>query len=128
MADSFVQNVKNQAPAKTMKAIFLKRKPIFWAVQIGGLILIAGASLWFSFSLPAVLSGAVLGYLNMALLLKIFRPGISFSFLILKAAVFLFLIYVLLRYLDGFSFLFGISSQLLYLMGLSLEVLKHDSL
>ena len=88
----------------------------------------AGASLWFSFSLLAVLSGAVLGYFNMALLLKIFRPGIRLVFLVLKSAVFLFLIYVLFQYLDGFSFLFGISSQLLYLMGLSLEVLKHDSL
>ena len=85
-------------------------------------------TLWFSFSFFDVLCGAVIGYLNMFFLLTIFRPGLYFGVLILKSIVFLFLIYALFQYLDGFSFLFGISSQLLYLMGLSLEVLKHDSL
>ena len=111
------------------KTSILKRKPCFWISQIcgGGLILLA--SYYWSLSLGSVLCGVLLVFVNMELLFWLFPlRAVSLYFLILKYAGLALIIYILSLYMDGLSFLVGLSIVFFYLLGLSLEVLKYDSL
>ena len=111
------------------KTSILKRKPCFWISQIcgGGFILLA--VYYWSLSLVSVLCGVLLVFVNMELLFRLFPlRAFSLYFLILKYSFLALIIYILSSYIDGLSFLAGLSIVFFYLLGLSLEALKYDSL
>ena len=72
----------------------------------------------------------ILSYANMEFLFRFFRPGGGgfLIFLSLKNVLLIGGLYLFKDYVDGFSFLLGLTSMLFYLAGLSWEVLKHKSL
>lgn len=111
------------------KTSILKRKPCFWVSQLCGGIAILLASYYWTLSFRSVLCGVLLVFVNMEFLFWLFplRP-ISLYFFVLKYSLLALLIYILASYIDGLSFLVGLSIMFFYLLGLSLEVMKYDSL
>ena len=111
------------------KTSILKRKPFFWISQICGGALIFLASYFWSLSFGSVLCGMLLVFVNMEFLFWLFPlRSVSLYFLLLKYSVFALIVYILSSYIDGLSFLVGLSIVFFYLLGLSLEVMKYDSL
>ena len=111
------------------KTSILKRKPCFWISQICGGVLILLVSYYWSLSLSSVLCGVLLVFVNMELLFWLFPlRSVSLFFLIFKYLALALIIYILSSYIDGLSFLAGLSIVFFYLLGLSLEALKYDSL
>ncbi len=111
------------------KTSILKRKPCFWISQaVGGAFLLT-AVYYGSLSMASMLCGVLLIFFNMEFLFWIFPSRtLSLYFLILKYFFLAVIIYILSPYIDGLSFLAGLSIVFFYLLGLSLEVVKYDSL
>ncbi len=105
------------------------RKSIFWTIQAIGLLFIqAGASYW-KLSFWSVWGGILLVYLNMEILFWVIRNFFSsFYLIVLKYLIFVLLIYFLKDYIDLLSFLLGLSSIFFYIVGLSVEAVRNDSL
>lgn len=111
------------------KTSILKRKPCFWISQICGGALILFVSYFWSLSFGSVLCGILLVFVNMEFLFWLFPlRSVSVFFLLLKYSFLALIIYILSSYIDGLSFLVGLSIMFFYLLGLSLEAIKYDSL
>ena len=106
--------------------IVSRRKPIFWLCQAIGVLLIILTCYLLSLSLVSVICGIFVAYINMELVIRMLQPRLFF--IIFKYIILFSFLYVLIPYLDGMSFILGISGMLFYLMGLCVEVFKYDSL
>ena len=112
------------------KISLIKRRPIFWYIQIGGWGVIMAISFYFSLSFVSVLCGVVAGYVNIEWLFQTFLLKLSFIFSMLKYMIFFLILYVLIKNydLDGISFLVGMTSLVCCLIGLGAEAIRYDSL
>lgn len=108
------------------KFSLVTRKTCFWWVQFAGLSLIFLISFIFKFSFLSVVCGVIFSYAQMEILLRFFRG--SFLLFAIKNLFFYGGLYLIIGFLDGFSFLLGLMSLLVFLAGLCLEVLIYDSL